>query len=258
MPQQRVLRWTLTACLFFGILAMPSWGQYGTTYVTATEDMGNIVAAAVTDTNYYMGGIHTAYATARIVSPGGRSTQVTRFQQNSVTANAMLSIAQEDGTFTAYNWYPQEYCPVGLVYYALAQALDTKNMQKWIAIQDTTVSSTTIPKQDGKVDYTVRVLTSTNCSGNATVISSLSKNPANILALICKDGQAGGYPQSVTDTKPFGGGAQGNFDFDVKTEPQNTVTGTLTVSAGFDSIPAGCEWRTLQGATLVRQITVQQ
>ncbi len=250
------------ACAFamsvlLGVLTMPSWGQYGTTYVTVTEDMDNIVATAVTDTNYYMGGIHTAYATARIVSPAGRIAQVTQFQQNSVTAHAMLSIAQEDGVFTAYNYQPQEYCPVGQIYYALSQTLDTDNLPKWIGIKNTTVSKTAMDRQEDKVDYTVEVVTSTNCEGNVTVISHLGKIPSNIQALISKNGEAGGSASSITDTKQFVGGTQGNFEFDVKTQLGNQQNGTLSVSAGFDAYPAACEWRTLQGATVVREITVQ-
>ncbi|MCW5977098.1 MAG: hypothetical protein KIT09_03435 [Bryobacteraceae bacterium] len=240
------------------ILAWPMLGQYAATYVTGVHNpsLHAIVATAVTDTNYAMCGQHVAYATARIVSPGGRVAQYSVDEFNVAVANTTLSIEREDGVFMVYNWYPGEFCYAAQQFYAAPTQQQGAPVPKWVAIQSTTVSGSPIDLKNGRADFDVGVVTSYHCEGPVTIIAHATKVPSDIEGGIrVNGGSTGGASAQQTYTMARAGSQL--FQFDVVTHQSNANPGTITASAGYSLIPADCTTLNLPGVVVVRAVQVK-
>ncbi len=215
-----------------------------------------IHVTAITDAEYEMGGIHTAYATAKIVSPSGRTAEHTEWAENWINAQVTLDIGSEDGTFIGYNWQPKEWCPINQRFYYPAECQASQSLAKWVAIFGTSATPSTIGLKSSQGTFRVTVQTSTTCSGSVNVLTSLIKNPPQIDAGIRRD-RDGSYSTTdvVTYRKSLNPATSTPYDFIFGTNNNNTHTGTLTMTTSIDSAP--CQVKTVSGVPLSRTIKVQ-
>lgn len=213
------------------------------TYVSAAEDNLTLIVTAITDTNYAMAGQHTAFATASVSSPSGRTSQTTIFHANVAIASTFLPINPEDGEFTIGNMEPKEFCPLAMITYDLSPVYGTQTVDRWIQLERNTGPETHIDLTDSTRSANVEIHTSPTCQGNVKIFTTLAKIPNEIKADIradTPDGDGSYYPNSAESSRYMSGGTVHAFKFSVRTAPNNTTTGFLRANANIDTHP-GCQ-----------------
>jgi hypothetical protein len=210
-------------------------------YVSIGVDFPYVVGTAITDTNYAMAGQHTAYATIRITAPSGRYTELTAFQADVVSITALLPIESDDGEFTAMNLSPREWCPWGMVYYFVSSAgPEMVFVAPWVRVVGATVQPEQIQKVNGRATFNAQVMTSVNCAGPVLVAANLA--PQKTGMAISWDG-----PDRLELT--LAGNGSRNFEFVARTEPTNTVDGSVLVTGVIAARPSSCDVKTGEGIT---------
>ncbi len=220
-------------------------------------DDHRIHVTAITDAEYAMGGTHTAYATAKIVSPSGRVAESTEWAEDWINAQVTLDIGSEDGTFLGYNWQPKEWCPFRQQFYYPPQQETSQNLPKWVAIISTSAPSA-IGVSNSQGTFRVTVKTSTTCAGKIVVSGTLVENPPEIDAGIRAKKDDGGYSQTgvALYDQDLSANTSTPYDFIFGTNNNNTKTGSLQTVGAIEATP-GCQWRTIAGVPLTRTIQVQ-
>ncbi len=220
------------------------WPAQATVIAVFASESGNAIhTTAITDTEYEMDGTHTAYATAKIVSPSGRTAQSTDVQQNEAIAEVTLPLNGEAGTFMAYNWQPQEYCPRFERLFQRDTGQQPVNVSPYVQLVRTELSESTIPVRNGETTFRVFLLTTEGCNGLVRVRTATTKWPNELSMKI--QGLPGGAPhdsfayvQATMDPQ-----STATFEYLIYTTSINDKAGTITASAGFSAVPAGCETR---------------
>jgi hypothetical protein len=233
---------TLSAFAAAMITAPPAAKAWAT-YVSAAQDNLTMIVTAITDTNYAMAGQHTAFATAWVSSPTGRTSQNTIFHANVAIASTFLPIDPEEGEFTIGNIEPKEFCPLANVTYYLSPVYSPETVERWIRLERITGPETQIGLTNSTRSATVEIQTSPNCQGDVTIFTTLAKNPNEIGADISADvpdGDGNYYPNGAESSKSMPGGTAYAFKFTVKTTHNNTTEGFLRAIADIYRHP-GCQ-----------------
>jgi len=237
--------------VLIALLHLPANGLAGTAAVFATTDnYNNVVATAITDAEYQMGGTHIAYATAKITSPDNRVTYTSDSDENTVSVNAMLSIDNDAGRYITENTDPREYCPVAMNMYFLQSDREDEIVAPFLKINSTVVTTTPILRQNGSSTYRANVVTSNGCSGQVTIAAAMTRIPVAIQATI--QGQQAVAYRSITMSE----NSSSDFNFDVSTSAGNYTSGQLKVSPEVYGRPSACADRSLGAAKAPQTITV--
>jgi hypothetical protein len=160
--------------------AAPLAAQYASYYVMIGDDGDSVIAAAVTDTNYTMGGQHVAYATLRLRSPTGRLQERTAFQAPSVVVTDMMYIGTEDGEYLAENW-PAEWCPIGSIWFYYGLTQQRRQIKPFVRLKDLSGWSPPSVKPGQTATLQVEVEASDNVrSADVRVFTSRSYYPTEL------------------------------------------------------------------------------
>lgn len=228
----RYLRWNIARLLFWiAILSFPAQTVHATTwYVTLTRTADYVYASGVTDTNYAMGGIHVAYATANITSPTGRYVSYSTSAPTRITADNSMLIYKDDGTYTGGN-AAAEYCPVGFMmwYYSVAQGY--LPITPFVRLSAASFAPNQIMYQSSSTTLRATAETSNSCSGTVVVAYTLTKQPSGI--------QIG--PASDEDDQTMAGAQTKEFTWQLATTVNNPYAGTVTAHVYVSGRPPTCE-----------------
>lgn len=214
---------------FFVLLCLAAQvaAQNASYSVNLARDGDYMISTAVTDTNYAMGGQHTAYATLTTRSPRlGRVQTLQAFQAPYVSVTDWMSIGLEDGTWTAEN-EPKEWCPVGLVYYTYPLAASYADVPKWVRLLD--IPKTWTPEKIGpgqlsQLQATVQSSLGVPANTQVAVYSSHTFNPQDLESKLTCDGW------SKTATVGQGAGGTATFKCSILSGTQISQEGTLTTT----------------------------
>lgn len=142
-------------------LSQPCRATY--VYIDAYRSGLTMVGTGTTDTNYVMGGQHTAYAKVTVISPSNRSLSNQMSAANRVTTWVYLPLDGEDGLFTAKN-EAKEWCPVVRTFFNAALVTDTLEVPAFTYMVSATWSQLSIPVKSGSADLILMAMKSHNCS----------------------------------------------------------------------------------------------
>lgn len=202
----------------------------GTVYYVSTSQSGDYVwVSGVTDTEYAMGGIHTAYATVAIESPTGRQTSNSSSAMRYTTADSFMPINNEDGLYTGTNT-PEEYCPVANTTWSLSQSQQQTTIKPWVKLVQSVFVPSQIEYQSKTTQLRVDVETSLGCAGAVTVAYILT--PPTDMQLTAYNGSG---------TALISGNSRAQIQFGTGTSNTNNVTGTVNGHTYIYGFPTPCE-----------------
>ncbi len=217
----------------FATAAVPARAQYSTYYVTMAVDGPDMVVEGITDTNYYMGGIHTAYATVRVRRPTGAESVLSAFESPRVRTIIRVPIDDDDGLWSATNeaW---DWCPIGLVSTWFGLAYAEQEVPSFVKLVRAQFTPSTIYRSNAQTTLGVDLVTSRNCNGTVWVTATLSRPPN--MDVTINDG----FP-TATDEIAMTSGDSKTIAFVVKTGGNNTITGRVAATTYISSKPSTCE-----------------
>lgn len=222
--------------VFVGLVTSGSAHACPGYYVTTGDDSQNVFATGVIYGPDPGGGIQVTinlHNPPNTVYDNHDSGQ--DFVNYSTSVNVQVAKGVVDGTYTATSQNYKIFYD-GATPTFLAQVVQSKVVNPWVQIVRTSVSNTSMAKQNGSASFSTYVLPSLNCSGVVTVSAGLTYPLSMEFQIHNGDFQWTGG----TATKNFTvtGGTQTVYTYPLRTTNTNNVSGVATITGSFYSIPS--------------------
>jgi len=140
----------------------------GWVYTASVLDLDNLafISSTAADTGGASG--HTTSAVVKLMSPDGKVSYDTGGWGYSSFAAGSLSLCDfsgqcQDGWFRASSEGTQEYCPITFTYMLVAESYADQEMQPFIVALSAEWSPGSVPRQNGKSDFLLKISKSPNC-----------------------------------------------------------------------------------------------
>jgi hypothetical protein len=227
---------TAAVCLAYPEIASACGCGPGSTSFSMSQDAVDVYATATMSLGGLGcdGGDMTATITAPDSTTASAETAVNADYSDYVVT-ATKAIGTLDGTYSGSGTYWWSCDPASCGnpssgYYPPGQSSQVVN--PFVRITSVSLSSTTISKQMGHINYTASLLVSDSCGGSANLLGALSMIPANMAIYIGPNsGSSYTLSQNITPGNK-------DFVFAISTDPGNQVSGgPVHVSSGVTSAP---------------------